>query len=94
VPAKVDDTLFAADAEWNLAAKALGLSPRVRDLLKQRDYTAAMTSLAGLRDSVDEFFDNVKVMDDDERLRKNRLALLQSISNLFLETADISRLQV
>jgi glycyl-tRNA synthetase beta chain len=94
VPAKVDDTLFAADAEWNLAAKALGLSPRVRDLLKRRDYTAAMTSLAGLRDSVDEFFDNVKVMDDDERLRKNRLALLQSISNLFLETADISRLQV
>ncbi len=94
VPAKVDDTLFAADAEWNLAAKAVGLSPRVRDLLKRRDYTAAMTSLAGLRDSVDEFFDNVKVMDDDERLRKNRLALLQSISNLFLETADISRLQV
>jgi glycyl-tRNA synthetase beta chain len=94
VPAKVDDTLLAADAEWNLAAKAVGLSPRVRDLLKQRDYTAAMTSLAGLRESVDDFFDNVKVMDDDERLRKNRLALLQSISNLFLETADISRLQV
>lgn len=94
VPAKVDDTLFAADAEWNLAAKALGLSALVRDLLKQRDYTAAMTSLAGLRDSVDDFFDNVKVMDDDERLRKNRLALLQSIRNLFLETADISRLQM
>jgi glycyl-tRNA synthetase beta chain len=94
VPAKVDDTLFADDAEWNLAAKALGLSPRVRDLLKRRDYAAAMTSLAGLRDSVDDFFDNVKVMDDDERLRKNRLALLQGISNLFLETADISRLQM
>ena len=82
VPAKVDDSLFAADAEWNLAAKTLGLSPRVRDLLKKRDYTTAMTSLAGLRESVDEFFDNVKVMDDDESLRKNRLALLQSISNL------------
>jgi glycyl-tRNA synthetase beta chain len=93
VPAKVDDSLFAADAEWNLAAKTLGLSPRVRDLLKNRDYTAAMTSLAGLRESVDDFFDNVKVMDDDVRLRKNRLALLQNISNLFLETADISRLQ-
>ncbi len=93
VPERVDDSLFDADAEWNLAAKTLGLSPRVRDLLKKRDYTAAMTSLAGLRESVDEFFDNVKVMDDDERLRKNRLALLQSISNLFLETADISRLQ-
>jgi glycyl-tRNA synthetase beta chain len=52
-----------------------------------------MTSLAGLRESVDDFFDHVKVMADDERLRKNRLALLQSISNLFLETADISKLQ-
>jgi glycyl-tRNA synthetase beta chain len=93
VPAKVDDSLFVADAEWNLAAKTLGLSPRVRELLKKRDYTSAMTSLAGLRESVDDFFDNVKVMDDDERLRKNRLALLQNISNLFLETADISRLQ-
>jgi glycyl-tRNA synthetase beta chain len=93
VPGKVDDTLFAADAEWNLAAKTLGLSPRVRDMLKKRDYTTAMTSLAGLREEVDDFFDNVKVMDDDERLRKNRLALLRNISNLFLETADISRLQ-
>lgn len=93
VPAKVDDSLFAEDAEWNLAAKTLGLSPRVRELLKMRDYTTAMTSLAGLREGVDDFFDNVKVMDDDERLRKNRLALLQSISNLFLETADISKLQ-
>lgn len=93
IPGKVDDTLFAEDAEWNLAAKTLGLSPRVRDMLKKRDYTAAMTSLAGLREEVDEFFDNVKVMDDDDRLRKNRLALLRNISNLFLETADISRLQ-
>ena len=94
VPARVDDSLFAEDAEWNLAAKTLGLSPRVRELLKKRDYTTAMTNLAGLRESVDDFFDNVKVMDDDVALRRNRLALLQSISNLFLETADISRLQV
>jgi glycyl-tRNA synthetase beta chain len=93
VPAKVDDSLFVEDAEWNLAAKTLGITPRVRDLLKKRDYTTAMTSLAGLRESVDDFFDHVKVMADDEHLRKNRLALLQSISNLFLETADISKLQ-
>jgi glycyl-tRNA synthetase beta chain len=93
IPAKVDDSLFAEDAEWNLAAKTLGISPRVRDLLKNRDYTTAMTSLAGLGESVDDFFENVKIMDDNESLRKNRLALLQSISNLFLETADISKLQ-
>lgn len=94
IPAQVDDTLFAEDAEWNLAAKALGLAPRVRELLKSGDYAGAMTSLAGLRDNVDEFFDQVKVMDDNQRIRNNRLALLSNISRLFLETADISRLQL
>ncbi|MDX1432012.1 MAG: glycine--tRNA ligase subunit beta [Gammaproteobacteria bacterium] len=94
IPGQVDDSLFSEDAEWNLAAKALGLTPRVRELLKSGDYTGAMSSLAGLRDNVDEFFDKVKVMDDDERIRNNRLALLNNIRRLFLETADISRLQI
>lgn len=92
IPTQPDDSLFSEDAEWNLAAKLVGLSPRVRELLKQGDYTEAMTSLAGLRENVDAFFDTVKVMDDDERVRNNRLALLNDISGLFLETADISRL--
>ncbi len=61
-------------------------------MLKKGDYTSAMRSLAGLRESVDAFFDTVKVMDDDQKVRYNRLALLNSISELFLETADISRL--
>ena len=93
VPAEVDDTLFREDAEWNLAAKLVGIGPRVRDLLKHGDYTSAMTSLAGLHEAVDAFFDTVKVMDDNVAVRGNRLALLNNIGGLFLETADISRLQ-
>ncbi len=92
IPMKVNDNLFTEDAEWNLAAKLVGLSPRVNEMLKQGDYTSAMKSLAGLRESVDAFFDTVKVMDDDQKVRYNRLALLHSISELFLETADISKL--
>ena len=92
-PSHVDDTLFREDAEWNLAAKLVGIGPRVRELLKNGDYTGAMTSLAGLRDTVDAFFDGVKVMDDDPAVRANRLALLSQIGGLFMETADISRLQ-
>jgi glycyl-tRNA synthetase beta chain len=93
IPESVDDNLFAEDAEWDLAAKLVVLSPRVKEMLKQGDYTNAMASLAGLRDNVDLFFDTVMVMDEDEKVRGNRLALLNSISGLFLETADISRLQ-
>jgi hypothetical protein len=42
---------------------------------------------------VDEFFDKVMVMVDDVAVRDNRLALLNRLGNLFLNVADISRLQ-
>ncbi len=93
LPAEVNDTLFKEDAEWDLAAKVVGITPRVQELLNTRDYAGAMRVLAGLRESIDVFFDQVKVMDDDEQIKTNRLALLNSISELFLATADISRLQ-
>lgn len=92
-PTEVQDALFSEDAEWNLAAKLVGLSPRVRELLRSGDYRGALRLLAGLRETVDDFFEGVKVMADDERIKNNRLALLNNISTLFLETADISRLQ-
>ena len=69
------------------------IEPHVRGMLDAGEYTGALTSLAGLRDGVDAFFDTVKVMDDDEELRGNRLALLARIGALFMETADISLLQ-
>jgi len=93
IPERFSDSLFTEDAEWNLAAQLVGLGPGVRDLLKKREYAAALRALAGLRDNVDAFFDTVKVMTDDEQVRRNRLALLGSIGGLFLETADISLLQ-
>jgi glycyl-tRNA synthetase beta chain len=42
---------------------------------------------------VDSFFDDVMVMADDAALRDNRLALLNTLSALFLQVADISLLQ-
>ena len=52
-----------------------------------------LRALAGLRDTVDTFFDDVMVMADDKTLRENRLALLARLQALFLEVADISVLQ-
>lgn len=93
VPAEVNDALLVEDAEWNLAAKLVGISPRVGEMLSQGDYTSAMTHLAGLRDTIDEFFDTVKVMADEEAVKRNRLALLNNVGTLFMQTADISELQ-
>jgi len=66
---------------------------RLAGLTGSGDYTGALAALAELRETVDEFFDRVMVMAGDARLRRNRLALLQSVQSRFLEIADISRLQ-
>jgi len=91
--ADVDPGLFAEPAEGGLAARVDEVAPGVEARLARGDYAGAMSTLAGLRESVDSFFDEVQVMTDDAAVRANRLALLARIGGLFLETADISRLQ-
>ena len=87
------DPLLREDAERSLAAMLAEIEPHARGMLDAGEYTGALTALAGLRDGVDAFFDTVKVMDDDEKARDNRLALLARIGALFMETADVSLLQ-
>lgn len=65
----------------------------VKPLLEQKNYQAALTRLAQLKNNVDAFFDNVMVNTDNLELRANRLALLSMLSTQFLEIADISKLQ-
>ncbi len=62
------------------------------DLMAQHAYSAVLEALAGLRVPIDEFFDKVLVMDDDEALRTNRLRLLNRFVAVFGVFADFSRL--
>ena len=55
-------------------------------------YESRLRSLSGLRGPVDRFFDDVLVMAEDERLRRNRLGLLGQALSLFYRIADISKL--
>jgi glycyl-tRNA synthetase beta chain len=55
-------------------------------------YEARLRSLAGLRQPVDRFFDDVLVMAEDPALRANRLGLLGQALSLFYRIADISKL--
>ncbi len=48
--------------------------------------------LATARGTVDAFFDKVMVMVDNERVRANRLALLQSLLKEFSTIADFSEI--
>ncbi len=69
------------------------LAENVTKLTQSGDYSAALKQLAGLKDDVDAFFDNVMVMADDDKLRNNRIVLLKQLRSLFIGIADISLLQ-
>lgn len=89
----VSEELLQEPAEKNLASKIKTLSKDIAPLFDKGDYTTAMKKLAALRPEVDDFFDKVMVMVDEEAIRDNRLALLSGLSQLFLRVADLSRLQ-
>jgi glycyl-tRNA synthetase beta chain len=93
IVANVDGHALQDAQEITLLQAARDAREAVLPLLRERDYTAALKRLAALRDDVDAFFDHVMVMCDDVELRKNRLGLLAIVEGLFLDIADISRLQ-
>lgn len=89
----VDPSLFVHPAEGRLYTSYGQINEKVREQMKRRDYPGALQETAGLKKSIDEFFDAVMVMDKDERLRRNRLNLLTLITNLFKNIADFDKLQ-
>ncbi|WP_394204917.1 glycine--tRNA ligase subunit beta [Shewanella waksmanii] len=93
LPSTINDSLLQESAEQALAAQLAELAPQLAPLFAAAEYQQALQLLAGLRDTVDTFFEDVMVMADDEALKQNRLALLASLREQFLHVADISLLQ-
>jgi len=89
----IDGALLIEDAEIALCNKLSDVAVKVRPLTAAGDYTAALKELAKLRDHVDNFFDKIMVMAEDEILRTARLQLLAEIHHEFQAIADVSKLQ-
>jgi glycyl-tRNA synthetase beta chain len=82
----------SAGEEENLAAYVEVNGPRIEELRKKREYGDALMLLSAAREPVDNFFDKVMVMDEDERVRANRLALLRTLLHEFSTIADFSEI--
>ena len=80
------------EAEVRLFDAMRSLRGAVSAATAQREYANALGRLAQLRPAIDAFFDQVMVMDEDPKLRANRLALLAQLHALFSGVADLSRL--
>ena len=80
------------DAERTLAGLLPETAKKVEALRGARDYDTALSEIAKLRPAIDQFFDQVMVMVDDENLRANRLALLETLTREFSTIADFSEI--
>lgn len=63
-------------------------------LVKEKKYSGALDELSYFGKSVNLFFDKVLVMDNDEKIRKNRINLVKSALDLYLILADFSKLVI
>jgi len=88
----VDTAVLIDDSEIQLYDRFTDLKEKFYASINEGDYKAALDTLAGLRPQIDNFFESVMVMVDDERLKAVRLSLLKSIANTFQYIADIGML--
>ncbi len=92
IAARLDPFSLQEESEKELAALIPQTAATVENLRAARDYEAALLEIAKLRPAIDKFFDKVMVMVDDDNLRANRLALLQTVVKEFSTIADFSEI--
>ena len=88
----IQTDLFESGAERELFAAVRSAATKVQAEKRAGKYQEALEVIAGLRKAVDEFFEKVMVMAENEAVSKNRLALLSEILREFTTIADFSEL--
>jgi glycyl-tRNA synthetase beta chain len=89
---EVNPSLFTESVEQNLYQSFLDAKEKINFHLNKKDYPSALLEMTQMKKPIDDFFDGVMVMVEDETIRNNRLALLDEIGKLFLRIADFSKL--
>lgn len=90
---KPDSLLFEDAKERELFEIEEKIAPEINGFWKDGSYERVFETLASLKGAIDTFFDKVMVMVDDEKIRRNRLLLLNTIRNLYYQIADMSKMK-
>lgn len=85
VDASIDSKLFVLDAEKELFNA-------INKIEFNGNYKEYLESLITINPTVTKFFDDVLVMDKDEKVKNNRLALLKELKNKYIMLTDFSKL--
>ncbi|WMM23491.1 glycine--tRNA ligase subunit beta [Tissierella sp. MB52-C2] len=88
---EVQRNLLTED-EIELYEKFNNVEEKVNNLLLKKEYDKALDQLVVLKEPIDNFFERVMVMVDDEKLRNNRLGLLKKIYDTMVQICDLSKI--
>ncbi|MDI6704005.1 MAG: glycine--tRNA ligase subunit beta [bacterium] len=89
----IEEGLLVERAERELYEAYLEAKDKLSGFATVKPYDKILQVLAGLKEPIDKFFDEVMVMVEEGALRNNRLILLSKIRDLFFQVADFSYIQ-
>ncbi len=89
----LEEKLLTERAEIELNKALIGVQDRFAASVEAQDYDAAYKQIALLQPPLSKLFQEVKILDENEGVRKNRLALLQKVFGLFGKLLDFSKIQ-
>ncbi|MDB9767243.1 glycine--tRNA ligase subunit beta [Candidatus Pelagibacter sp.] len=89
-----DPGIFKNVYEKNLFKKINEIRKYFTNIGKDENYRETLEILAGAKKVTSEFFDNVKVNDDDKNIKKNRLELLQMLCRTFDNYINFSNIEI
>ncbi len=96
LPDKIDPSFFAEELEREVFRHYEASHQAIRQAVDARDYRVATDLYAGaFFDILDEFFEKVFVNAEDLSVKRNRLALLRAVKELYTEKiADLSKIRL
>ncbi len=89
---EIAEALFVEEVERTLYEAFVSVSRELEPLYANGQLDRVLATLASLQGPIQAFFDKVMVMADDERIRRNRLALLANLSQTIRRFADFTKL--
>ena len=93
IASTVNADLLKEEAELDLYKKYIETDKELKLLLTAKDYMSTINKLNDIKPYLDNFFEKVMVMCDDENIKLNRIALINYITARFNSFVNLSSLQ-
>ncbi len=90
----IQPELFENEYEAKLYEAYQTAKQNLQESFSKKDYEAALSSLAALKEPIDAYFDHTMVIADNEALKANRLAQMVNLADQIKSFANMNALIV